>query len=168
MPSTARLAGAPACSAASTVPSPPRATMRSASAASPAAAASGSSPCVGIWLSSTPCSPAQRCTASRPRFRSRLGWTTRPKRVSGVTCLRAAGVACRGLGGIELLADEVEAGGPEAGIGEVDADDAPEVLGQHRSAGGEHLQVLRHERRALLSIAAVHAHREQLPVGVGV
>src|SRR6185437_10254010 len=73
----------------------------------------------------------------------------------------------RGLLGLcELALDELEAGVPEAGVGEIDADDPPELLGTFRAAGGEQLEVPRHERGALLLVALVHRQREQLAVGV--
>ena len=52
-----------------------------------------------------------------------------------------------GFGFLELALDEIEPGLPEAGVGEVDADDLPQLLGATRAAGGEHLEVLRHAAR---------------------
>ena len=45
---------------------------------------------------------------------------------------------------------------------------ARDLLGAFRAAGGEHLQVARHELGALLLVALVDRQREQLAVGVGV
>ncbi len=47
----------------------------------------------------------------------------------------------RRLGRIELLGDEIEAAVPEAGIGQIDADDPGELLGRARTAAREHLQI---------------------------
>ena len=48
------------------------------------------------------------------------------------------------------------------------ADDAPELLGRQRAAGGQQLEVAGHEGGALLLVAAVDRQRQQLAVGVGV
>lgn len=45
-----------------------------------------------------------------------------------------------------------EAAVPELGIGEVAADDLAEVLGRHRAAGREHVQITRNEVGALLGV----------------
>ena len=59
--------------------------------------------------------------------------------------------------------DEVEALRPEAGVGEVDADDGGELLGAARAAGAEQLEVARHEVLALLLVAAVDASASSWP-----
>src|SRR5205807_6030144 len=82
--------------------------------------------------------------------------------------LDPAGVVGRGLGGPELLFDQVEAGVPKAGIDQVDTYQLPQFLWRFGPAGGQELEVARHEGVALLLVAAVHRQREQLPVGVRV
>ena len=58
----------------------------------------------------------------------------------------------RGLFGLAQLAlDEVEPGVPEAGVGEIDADDRAELLGRAGAARREHLQIAGHELGALCS-----------------
>ena len=55
-----------------------------------------------------------------------------------------------GLGGLlgilQLALDEVQPGLPEARVGEVDADDLPELLRASRATSREQLQIARHER----------------------
>ena len=72
------------------------------------------------------------------------------------------------LGRVELALDEHEAAVPEARVREVDADEPAELLGRARAARLEQLEVVGHERLALLLVAAVDGEREQLAVGVGV
>ncbi len=65
---------------------------------------------------------------------------------AGDELIAAAGLAPPGLargrlGGLELALDERQAEVPEARVGEVHADDLPELLGAARAAGGQQLQV---------------------------
>src|SRR5450755_1102020 len=61
----------------------------------------------------------------------------------------------RRLGGGQLLFHEREPGVPEAGVGEVDADDRGQVLRAARAAGREQLEVPRDERLPLLDVTPV-------------
>src|SRR5438105_976364 len=82
------------------------------------------------------------------------------RRVRGAGRVRGALDAARRAGRLfgvgELALDEVEAGLPEAGVGEVDADDAAELLGRARTARGEQLEVARHQLVTELLVALVH------------
>ena len=80
----------------------------------------------------------------------------------------APGVARRLLGGRELLLDQHEAGIPETGICEVDADEASELFGRHRPTGRQQPQVVRHKAGALVLVALVDRQRQQLTVRVRV
>ena len=62
----------------------------------------------------------------------------------------------------------VEPAVPEAGVGEIDADDPAERLGRVRTAARQQLEVRRHELGAALLVLAVHGEREQLAVRVRV
>src|SRR5215218_10063065 len=66
-----------------------------------------------------------------------------------------AGLARRLLRVVELALDQVEPRVPEAGVGQVDADDAAELLGRQRPAGAQHLDVARDEALALVDVALV-------------
>src|SRR5215216_6176212 len=91
-----------------------------------------------------------------------------PSRSRNRYVLRPAGFARGRLGRRELALDEGEPAVPEAGVGEVDPDDPAELLGRHRAAGRQQLQVRRDELLAVLLVAAVDGECEQLPVGVRV
>ena len=97
----------------------------------------------------------RRCARCSPRPRSTSA-TCRPRSASDAASAlrsRPRGLG-RGLGGVELLGDDLEAAAPEAGIGEVEADDPAQLLRRPRAAGREQLEVLRHELVAALLVRA--------------
>src|SRR5438132_8184381 len=72
------------------------------------------------------------------------------------------------FGFAQLALDEIQPRVPEAGVGEVDADQLDQLLRAARTPGREHLEVSGHELGAGLLVALVHRQREQLAVGIRV
>jgi hypothetical protein len=70
-------------------------------------------------------SPPQRCVTVTQRIPNPGSPTVDADRAA----LQAAGLFGRGFGQGELAVDDVEAAVPERGIGEVDTDDAAQLLG---------------------------------------
>ena len=67
---------------------------------------------------------------------------------------RRADLGGGGLGRVELVAHELEALRPEAGVLEVEPGDRGQLLGAARAAGAQQLEVARDEVLALLEVAA--------------
>src|SRR5512135_867118 len=66
------------------------------------------------------------------------------------------------------LSEKPQAQLPEAGVGDVDVEPGQEPVGRIRAARTEQVQVLGHERRALLLELLDQGQDEQLAEGVGV
>ncbi len=84
-------------------------------------------------------------------------------RLRGRRLTRLRGDRLRGfLGALELALDQVEPGVPETRVGEIDADDRAELLGQHRAAGAQQVDVGLDE---VLALPARSGCRPRAPAG---
>src|SRR5437588_11050341 len=64
------------------------------------------------------------------------------------------------------VVDHLDAGAPEVRVGEVDADQAAQLVGRVRPARRQQLEVVGHERRALLLVRRVDGEGAEVAYGV--